>query len=252
MDGTQKDLPALVYLGSVHEGIPVRDLDRAVKFYTEVLGLKLLPRPNLPAPGAWLGDADNTVQFHLIVTEKDYIPGPEAPMTPTGRHTAWMVKDLNLPVELMVVPTVREAGETLLRQREHWFVRETLGFLRRTLRRLDASSRSLFAVADRGACFVGLFLELALACDRLYMLDDGEAGEGVVVVAEGAPVADADEGEAVGAGKGRLPAIKSPSGSEWGNSLEPCVSGGAAVIDGVWLVTPLVRSAIRASSGSAT
>jgi glyoxylase I family protein len=101
MDGTQKDLPALVYLGSVHEGIPVRDLDRAVKFYTEVLGLKLLPRPNLPAPGAWLGDADNTVQFHLIVTEKDYIPGPEAPMTPTGRHTAWMVKDLNLFRERM-------------------------------------------------------------------------------------------------------------------------------------------------------
>ena len=101
MDGTQKDLPSLVYLGSVHEGIPVRDLDRAVKFYTEVLGLKLLPRPNLPAPGAWLGDADNTVQFHLIVTEKDYIPGPEAPMTPTGRHTAWMVKDLNVFRERM-------------------------------------------------------------------------------------------------------------------------------------------------------
>ncbi len=95
MDGTKKDLPPLVYLGSVHEGIPVRDLDRAVKFYTEVLGLKLLPRPKLPGPGAWLGDEDNTVQFHLIVTEKDYIPGPDAPRTPTGRHTAWMVKDLN-------------------------------------------------------------------------------------------------------------------------------------------------------------
>ena len=38
---------------------------------------------------------------HLIVTEKDYIPGPEAPMTPTGRHTAWMVKDLNLFRERM-------------------------------------------------------------------------------------------------------------------------------------------------------
>ena len=96
MDGTQKDLPPLAYLGSIHEGIPVRDLDRAVKFYTEVLGLKLLPRPKLPGPGAWLGDEDDTVQFHLIVTEKDYIPGPDAPMTPTGRHTAWMVKDLNV------------------------------------------------------------------------------------------------------------------------------------------------------------
>src|SRR5262249_55506362 len=71
---------------------------------------------------------------------------------------------------------VRAAGEALLRHRGHWFVRETLGMLRRTLRRLDASSRSLFAVADRGACFAGLFLELALAADRLYMLDaDGPA-----------------------------------------------------------------------------
>jgi glyoxylase I family protein len=89
------DLPALQYLGPIHEGIPVRNLEESVKFYTEVLGLRLLPRPPLPGPGAWLGDADNTVQFHLIVTEKDYRPGPDAPISATGRHTAWMVKDLD-------------------------------------------------------------------------------------------------------------------------------------------------------------
>jgi glyoxylase I family protein len=87
--------PQVTFLGSIHEGIPVRDLDACVKFYTEVLGLKLLPRPALPGPGAWLGDEDNTVQFHLIVTERDYRPGPEAPISATGRHTAWMVKDLD-------------------------------------------------------------------------------------------------------------------------------------------------------------
>lgn len=99
MDGNKNDAPALVFLGSIHEGIPVRDvaqLERCVKFYTEVLGLKLLPRPKLPAAGAWLGDADNTVQFHLIVTERDYRPGPDAAISATGRHTAWMVKDLNV------------------------------------------------------------------------------------------------------------------------------------------------------------
>jgi glyoxylase I family protein len=89
-----QSLPRFAFLGSIHEGIPVRDLDRSMRFYTEVLGLKLLPRPNLPGPGAWLGDEDNTVQFHLIVTEKDYRPGPEAPISATGRHTAWMVRDL--------------------------------------------------------------------------------------------------------------------------------------------------------------
>ena len=88
------NLPSLKFLGPIHEGIPVRKLDEAVRFYTEVLGLKLLPRPNLPGPGAWLGDEDNTVQFHLIVTDRDHIPGADARMSPTGRHTAWMVSSL--------------------------------------------------------------------------------------------------------------------------------------------------------------
>ena len=92
---TEQPLPPLRYLGAIHEGIPVRNLDAALKFYTEVLGLKLLPRPKLPGPGAWLGDEDNTVQFHLIVTDKDYIPGSDARMSPTGRHTAWMVRSLD-------------------------------------------------------------------------------------------------------------------------------------------------------------
>jgi benzoyl-CoA-dihydrodiol lyase len=52
----------------------------------------------------------------------------------------------------------------------HWLVRETIGLLRRTFSRLDVSSRSLFALIEPGSCFVGLLLELALACDRSYML----------------------------------------------------------------------------------
>jgi benzoyl-CoA-dihydrodiol lyase len=52
----------------------------------------------------------------------------------------------------------------------HWFVRETLGMLRRTLARLDVSSRTLFAVIDKGSCFAGTLFELALAADRSFML----------------------------------------------------------------------------------
>ena len=52
----------------------------------------------------------------------------------------------------------------------HWFVRETTGLLRRTLARLDVSSRSLFALIERGSCFAGTLLEIALAADRSYML----------------------------------------------------------------------------------
>ncbi len=59
---------------------------------------------------------------------------------------------------------------TLVAHQNHWFVRETIGALRRTLSRLDVSSRSLFALIEPGSCFAGTFLELALACDRIYHL----------------------------------------------------------------------------------
>ena len=58
----------------------------------------------------------------------------------------------------------------LMAHQDHWFVRETIGLLRRTFNRLDVSSRSLFALVDEGTCFAGTFLELALACDRIYHL----------------------------------------------------------------------------------
>jgi benzoyl-CoA-dihydrodiol lyase len=57
--------------------------------------------------------------------------------------------------------------------RDHWLVRETIGLLRRTLQRLDVSSRSLFAVIDEGSCFAGSLFELALAADRSYMAAEG-------------------------------------------------------------------------------
>ncbi len=59
---------------------------------------------------------------------------------------------------------------TLLQHKDHWLVRETIGLLRRTLSRFDVSSRSLFALIEAGSCFSGTFLELALACDRIYHL----------------------------------------------------------------------------------
>ena len=59
---------------------------------------------------------------------------------------------------------------TLLAHQNHWLVRETTGYLRRTFSRLDVSSRSLFALIEPGSCFAGTLLELALACDRSYQL----------------------------------------------------------------------------------
>ncbi len=72
---------------------------------------------------------------------------------------------------------VLDADRALQRHADHWLVRETLGMLRRTLARLDVSSRSMFALIDEGSCFVGTLFELALACDRSYMLDDPDAAQ---------------------------------------------------------------------------
>ena len=66
---------------------------------------------------------------------------------------------------------VLQADAVLEQHKDHWLVRETIGLLRRTLARLDVTSRSLIALVDEGSCFAGTFYELALACDRIYMLD---------------------------------------------------------------------------------
>ncbi|HSV53483.1 MAG TPA: benzoyl-CoA-dihydrodiol lyase, partial [Burkholderiaceae bacterium] len=66
---------------------------------------------------------------------------------------------------------VMQADAVLEAQKNHWLVRETLGLLRRTLARVDVTSRSLIALVDQGSCFAGTFYELALASDRIYMLD---------------------------------------------------------------------------------
>jgi benzoyl-CoA-dihydrodiol lyase len=61
--------------------------------------------------------------------------------------------------------------DTLARFEKHWLVREVIGLWRRTLARLDVTSRTMFAIVDRESCFVGTLFELALAADRTYMLD---------------------------------------------------------------------------------
>ncbi len=85
----------------------------------------------------------------------------------------WLLKTVGDPA------TVLAADEQLLAHRSHWLVRETIGLLRRTLARLDVSSRSLFALIEPDSCFAGTLFELALAADRSYMLalpdDDARA-----------------------------------------------------------------------------
>jgi len=84
------------------------------------------------------------------------------------------------------IDAVLEADATLRAHASDWYVQETQAMLRRTLARLDVTSRTLFAIIDEGSCFAGTLLELALAADRSYMLllPEGEATAPYIALSE--------------------------------------------------------------------
>ncbi len=66
---------------------------------------------------------------------------------------------------------VEAADKALLDNADHWLVREITLYLKRSLKRIDVSARSLIALIEPGSCFTGTLLDIALVCDRGYMLD---------------------------------------------------------------------------------
>nr|UOZ97172.1 Benzoyl-CoA-dihydrodiol lyase [Cupriavidus sp.] len=90
----------------------------------------------------------------------------------------WIIKTAGDAQAVLQMDALLQAHQS------HWLVRETLGLMRRVFSRLDVSSRSLFALIEPGSCFVGSFLEFALACDRSYMLalpDDAQKAPKIAV-----------------------------------------------------------------------
>jgi benzoyl-CoA-dihydrodiol lyase len=73
---------------------------------------------------------------------------------------------------------------------DDWFVNEVRHYLKRTFKRLDVTSRSLVAIIEPGSAFAGTLFEIAMACDRQYMLEgvfedvDPDADPATVVVGE--------------------------------------------------------------------
>ena len=79
---------------------------------------------------------------------------------------------------------VLAADATMMAHKDHWFVNETIGMLRRTFARLDVTSRSLFALIEPGSCFAGLLAELAFCADRAYMLDTTDGAPAAIQLDE--------------------------------------------------------------------
>ena len=67
---------------------------------------------------------------------------------------------------------VTEISNFIFQNKNNWLINEIIGFYRRTISRLDISSRSIFAIIDEESCFAGMLLEIIFAADRSYMLNN--------------------------------------------------------------------------------
>jgi benzoyl-CoA-dihydrodiol lyase len=82
------------------------------------------------------------------------------------------------------IDNVLAVDKTLATYQDHWLIREITLNMARVLRRLDLTAKSFFALIEPGSCFAGNLLELALASDRTYMVNDPDAGETSIAISE--------------------------------------------------------------------
>ena len=69
------------------------------------------------------------------------------------------------------IDAVGAYDDILIAHADDWLVREISLHWKRTLKRVDLTSRSLVTLVEPGSCFTGLLAELVLAADRSYMLE---------------------------------------------------------------------------------
>ena len=81
-----------------HVSFAVRDVERSLRFYRDLLGLQPVPRPDFGFPGAWLAAGD--LQVHLIeVPAGTDVGSPTPVLTPIANHTAFVVADHAATIE---------------------------------------------------------------------------------------------------------------------------------------------------------
>ena len=139
------------------------------------------------------------------------VHGPKGPQPKTGAEyetagpTAWALQcmrelddailQLRFGYEEVGLIVLQTRGERaallqverdLLAAKSNWFVQEILLQMARTCRRWDLNARSMFAMVDAESCCVGVFAELTMACDRIYLLDDDKAQIAIGPLSNGA------------------------------------------------------------------
>jgi benzoyl-CoA-dihydrodiol lyase len=137
----------------------------------------------------------STATFTILAPETvaPFAPGAHWWPLQMGRELDDAILSLRtneLELGLWILKTSGSSDNVLAMDRQiidhqsHWFAREVLGMLRRTLARLDVSARSMYAVIEPGSCFAGSLLELGLAADRVYMLDPAEGEAPAIALSE--------------------------------------------------------------------
>jgi benzoyl-CoA-dihydrodiol lyase len=133
--------------------------DRAARNATFILRAPSTPGPKHPEAIVAAGD-----RWWPLAASRELDDAMLLLRTNEVELGTWVLRTEGDPATVLAIDAI------LATHAGHWLVRETIGLWRRTLSRLDVSSRSVFALIDRGSCFAGTLFELALAADRSYML----------------------------------------------------------------------------------
>jgi benzoyl-CoA-dihydrodiol lyase len=184
----------------VDEAPGKKDFDGAVKRRLDAMVARSKRRPMKPVKLEPLGNERKYVALEIDeaahkATLTMRAPEGAEPQTPEelakAGSSAWVLRawrelddallDLRFNHPNVGVIALKTSGDPakvlavdamLAKHKEDGLVREVTLLVKRVLKRLDNTAKSLFALVEPGSCFAGTLLEIALAADRVYMLDD--------------------------------------------------------------------------------
>ncbi len=184
----------------VDEAPGKKDFDGAVKRRLDAMVARSKRRPMKPVKLEPLGTERKYVALEIdeaAHTATLTVRAPEGaePQTPEelakAGSGAWVIRawrelddallDLRFNHPNVGVVALKTSGDPanvlavdamLAKHKDDGLVREVTLLVKRVLKRLDNTAKSLFALVEPGSCFAGSLLEIALAADRVYMLDD--------------------------------------------------------------------------------
>ena len=197
--------------GLVDEAPAKKDFDGAVRRRLDAMVARSKRRPMKPVKLEALGTERRYVKVELdpktrSATVTVRAPDGAEPQTPDelakAGSSAWAIRawrelddallDLRFNQPGIGVIALKTSGDPekvlavdamLVKHKDDGLVREVTLLMKRVMKRLDNTAKSLFALVEPGSCFAGSLFEIALAADRTFMLDDPDGKNAVRVSA---------------------------------------------------------------------